>query len=113
MPIDPELDSRYHAMKLPDGEYDYILSSHMLEHYVGRFQDAIEYWLTKVKESGIVFLYLPNCDYQKYWAWGNKKHMHYLNPKIMKEFCETLNVKKHIVTDGYDLNGSFYCIIEK
>lgn len=117
LPIDPEICSEYHAMNLPDMKVDFIASSHMLEHYIGRFQDVIEYWLTKIHKGGIIFLYLPNCEYQKYWAWGNKKHAHYLCPHIMREYCQYLNdgdkISKSFVTEGYDLNGSFYCIIEK
>lgn len=102
------------AMNLPDMMVDYVASSHMLEHYEGRFQDVIEYWLTRIRKGGQIFLYLPNCDYQKYWAWGNKKHIHYLNPAIMKDYCSHLEgITKFFVTEGYDLNGSFYCVIEK
>ena len=110
-----EIDNNgFHAMNLPPAIADAIYSSHFLEHYKGRFQDVIEYWITKIKDGGHIFLYLPNCEYQKYWAWGNKKHIHYLTPKIMKEFCENSNLfTNFIVTDGYDLNGSFYCVIEK
>ena len=104
-----------HAMSLPytDGTVDGIFSSHFLEHYLGRFQEVIEYWLTKLKVGGHIFIYLPNCEHQKYWAWGNKKHIHYLSPKIMQEFCETLDVSHYLVTEGYDLNSSFYCVITK
>lgn len=111
--VDLAANNEYHAMNLPEMKVDYIMSSHMLEHYVGRFQDVIEYWLTKIKKGGVIFLYLPNCEYQKYWAWGNKKHIHYLSPSIMREYCQTLDIAKYFVTDGYDLNGSFYCVIEK
>lgn len=110
--IDPAICSEYDAMNLPPLSLDYVASSHMLEHYVGRFQDVIEYWLTKLKKGGVIFLYLPNCEYQKYWAWGNKKHIHRLTPALMREYCEHMGYT-HIVTDGYDLNGSFYCVIEK
>jgi len=114
IPIDPLIDDKYNAMNLPEDTVDFIGSSHMLEHYIGRFQDVIDYWLTKVKEGGIIFLYLPNCDYQKYWAWGNKKHIHYLSPSIMRDYLEHCeNISKFIVTDGYDLNGSFYVVIYK
>lgn len=113
--IDMADGSEYHAMNLPAMTVDYIHSSHMLEHYEGRFQDVIEYWLTKLRAGGVLFLYLPNCDYQKYWAWGNKKHIHYLNPYIMRQYCEHLgdSITKFVVTEGYDLNGSFYCVIQK
>lgn len=111
-----ETDSIYNAMNLPEGQYDYLISSHMLEHYNGRFQELIEYWLTKVKKSGLIFLYLPNCFEQDYWAWGNKKHIHVLNPELMKKYCQYLVdnkiIQRFTVTDGFDLNSSFYCIIE-
>ena len=117
IPIDPLITPEYHAMNLPPLQVDYIFSSHCAEHIVGRFQDAIEYWLTKIKDGGIIFLYLPNCDYQKYWAWGNKKHIHYLSPSIMRDYLEHLEkvitLKEWFVTDGYDLNGSFYVVIKK
>lgn len=114
IPIDPSIDSAYDAMHLPDVIVDYFFSSHMLEHYVGRFQDVIEYWLTRLKKGGVIMLYLPNCDYQKYWAWGNTKHIHYLNPTIMRDYLNHLDgIEKFFVTSGYDLNGSFYCVIQK
>ena len=111
--IDQNLADGYNALHLPEGRVDYIFSSHMLEHIEGRFQDVIEYWLTVLRPGGVIFLYLPNCEYQKYWAWGNTKHIHYLCPSIMREYCSTLKINKFFVTDGYDLNGSFYCVIEK
>ena len=112
--IDLADNNEYHAMNLPPLQIDAIHSSHFLEHYIGRFQDVIEYWLTRLKSKGIIFLYLPNCSYQKYWAWGNKKHVHYLTPELMNEYCEQLEgIDNFIVTEGYDLNGSFYCIIQK
>ena len=110
--IDPEICSEYHAMNLPAMIFDWICSSHMLEHYVGRWQDVVTYWLSKIHKGGVLFMYLPNCEYQQYWAWGNKKHVHYLTPKLLREFCQHEGFK-HIVTDGYDLNGSFYVVIEK
>lgn len=106
--IDIETD----VAALPPERVDYIFSSHFLEHYPGRWQSLLDYWLAKVlKPGGILFLYLPNCDYQKYWAYGNKKHIHYLNPAILRGYCENLG-KAFFVTEGYDLNGSFYCVIE-
>lgn len=114
IPIDPAIDERHDAMNLPDLIVDYFFSSHMLEHYIGRFQDVIEYWLTRLRKGGVIMLYLPNCDYQKYWAWGNKKHIHYLSPSLMSDYLNHLEgIESFIVTEGYDLNGSFYCIIEK
>ncbi len=116
-PIDPEIDSRWDAYNLPDAPnsegWDYVHSSHCYEH-LRDYKAAIKYLLTKIKKGGIIFLYLPNCEYQKYWAFGNDKHIHFLSPSILRGFCEHLDgISKFIVTDGYDLNGSFYCVIEK
>lgn len=141
VPVDPEIN-KYDAMYLPplriinsirmteasitdvgygiggdvtyrDDKWDYIFSSHCLEHIPIKVSIVLEYWLTQIKKGGIIFLYLPNCDYQTYWAFGNRKHVHYLNPAIMKGVCEDLNASKYFVTEGYDLNGSFYCVIER
>lgn len=112
--IEPSINPEFDDMHLPSINVDYIFSSHCLEHVPGRFQDTIEYWLTKVKKGGVILLYLPNCDYQKYWAWGNNKHTHYLSPQIMKDYLIHLDgIESFIVTDGYDLNGSFYVVINK
>lgn len=116
VPIDPEFHTVYDAYNLPDMQVDYIFSSHALEH-LRDWKEAILYWLIKLHNNGIIFLYLPNCDYQNYWAYGNKKHVHYLNPEIISGYCEWLQSEGLIstsgVTHGYDLNGSFYCVIEK
>ncbi len=112
-----EQAEQVNALNFAFKDYDYIFSSHCLEHIQGRFQDAVEYWISKVKQKGIVFLYLPNCEHQKYWAWGNKKHIHYLTPDIIQQYCEHLQaegiISDFFVTQGYDLNGSFYCVIER
>lgn len=114
--IDLAFNDGYHAMNLPDKTFDAIFSSHFLEHYVGRFQEVIEYWLTKIADDGIIFLYLPHMGMQKYWAWGNKKHIHHLTPEMMSDFCEDLmdkNLIRNCTICATDLNYSFYCIIEK
>lgn len=103
------------AMCLPDGTFDYIFSSHMVEHYRGRFQELIEYWISKLNPCGTIFMYLPNCLEQDYWAWKNEKHIHVLNPDLMRKYCQYLKdnglISSFLVTPGCDLNASFYCII--
>lgn len=112
MMIEP-LVSMYDAMNLPVKEVDFIVSSHCLEHIPVRIGTVLEYWLTRIKKGGLICLYLPNCDQQRYWAFGNTKHVHYLNPIIMRGVCAELGATKFIVTNGADLNSSFYVIIEK
>lgn len=110
--IDPAITHVFNANNLPGRGYDWIASSHMLEHYTGRWQDVLDYWLDCLSEKGVIFLYLPNMDYQKYWAFGNEKHVHYLNPEILRGYMRDRGLYG-FVTDGYDLNGSFYVVIEK
>ncbi len=105
----------YNALNLPTGLFDYIFSSHCLEH-LPNYVDALDYWNIKLKKGGILFLYLPNMDYQQYWQpENNRKHLHYISPLVMKSyFNNRLNMWKNtIVTEGYDLNGSFYVVSEK
>lgn len=113
-PVDPALD-KYDAYDFPDNELDYIHSSHCLEH-LRDYVAALDYWHSRLRVGGVLFLYLPNMDYQQYWnPASNRKHMHYLNPAIMQSYFDlrTDMWGKVFVTQGYDLNGSFYVIAEK
>lgn len=95
------------------GPLDYIFSSHCLEHlhdWVG----VLDYWTTKLRSGGVMFLYLPNCDYQEYWRpWSNRKHVNWLTPDMLEEYFMFRGWKNIFVTKGYDLNGSFYAVAEK
>ncbi len=110
-----EDDARIHALDFAGTHYNYIISSHLIEH-LPNYVDALDYWNIKLKKGGILFLYLPNMDYQQYWQpENNRKHLHYISPLVMKSyFNNRLNMWKNtIVTEGYDLNGSFYVVSEK
>jgi len=114
IPIDPLITPEYHAMNLPPLQVDYIFSSHMLEHYIGNFSDILGYWRTKLKSGGIVFLYLPHYGYQDYWhCWNNKKHIHCFTPNILRDYFTDTGWNNIFVTEGADLNGSFYAIAQK
>ncbi len=94
---------------------DYIFSSHCLEH-LNDYVAALDYWATRIKSGGILFLYLPNMDIQEYWQpQNNRKHKHYLNPYVIgRYFKDRQNIWDNIfVTSGWDLNASFYAIAEK
>ena len=104
------LDDDYHADNLPDAKVDYIYSSHCLEH-VPHWINTIEFWISKIKNKGILFLYLPDFS-QKYWRpWNNRKHNHCFTPEIFKGFCESKQFENFFVS-GVDLNNSFYVVIE-
>lgn len=91
---------------------DYIFSSHCLEH-VPDWVGTLDYWDTKLKCGGVMFLYLPHCDFQEYWQpMFNRKHCNWLNPEMLKAYFEARGFKNIFVT-GHDLNYSFYAIAEK
>ncbi len=112
IPIDPALPNCINdAYNLPTQEVDYIFSSHCLEHlkdWVG----AIDYWKTKLKDGGVLFLYLPH-SLQTYWRpWNNRKHIHSLEAATIQQYLYDRKWKNIFVT-GFDLNSSFYVIAEK
>ncbi len=125
-PIDPTLDDNSDAMHLPGeiwindlsydtDEVDYIFSSHCLEH-LADWVAALDYWATRLKSGGVLFMYLPNMDGQRYWRpQNNRKHKHYLNPHIINSyFADRKEIWGNVfVTYGEDLNASFYAIAEK
>lgn len=101
----------YHANNLPNETVDYIYSSHCLEH-VDNWIDTLEYWISKLKPNGVLFLYLPDFS-QKYWRpWNNKKHKHCLMPELLREFCIDHNMK-NVFVSGIDLNNSFMVVCNK
>lgn len=107
--IEPALQSEYHAMKLPPVKVDYIFSSHCLEH-IPDWVAVLDYWYTKLKPGGVLFLYLPHYE-QKYWrSWNNRKHVNNLSPQLLRDYLTDRGWKNIFVTDGFDLNHSFYAI---
>lgn len=65
IPIDlefKELDEKgqlFQALNLPSGKFDYIFSSHCLEH-INDWVGVLDYWKTKLVQGGVLFLYLPD-----------------------------------------------------
>ena len=109
--IEPSIDPTYHALNLPEGEFDYIFSSHMVEHFEGNWMSLLDYWLTKIKVGGILFLYLPHEE-QEYWhPKNNRKHVHQLNPEEIVRYLYGLG--HNGFTAGPDYNCSFVVVFEK
>lgn len=112
--IDINQENGYHADNLPAIQVDYIMSSHLLEH-VPNYVNTLEYWHSKLKLGGVLFLYLPDMDTQSYWRpWSNRKHVTYLNPEIIERYFSDNAVKwANVFISSHDLNNSFCCIAEK
>lgn len=110
MGIDPLL-GKWDASNLPYTDMDYIFSSHCLEH-LPDWVAALDYWQTKLKTGGVLFLYLPHPS-QQYWRpWNNRKHIHSLSPEVIKDYLTDRGWDK-IFVSGCDLNNSFIAMAEK
>jgi predicted SAM-dependent methyltransferase len=108
--IDSKNGDGYDANHLPDGEVDYIYSSHCLEH-VECWYETLEYWISKIKKGGILFLYLPDI-HNIYWhPWHNKKHKTIFTREIMECFLKEHDFENYMISQ-VDLNSSFMVIVE-
>lgn len=104
--IDLEIDDEWHAFNLPDEEYDYIFSSHCLEH-IPDWVGALNYWSEHLKSGGVMFLYLPHYS-QTYWRpWSNRKHVNILTPEFINDYFEDRGYH-NILVSGADLYNAFY-----
>lgn len=100
------------AANLPEGLYDYIFSSNMLEHYVGNWCLVLDHWWNKLKCGGNIFLYLPSYK-SVYWRpWNNFKHIHIFTPEILKDYFEDRGWE-NINISNYDLNYCFSVVASK
>jgi len=111
IPIDIIFDDGYHAMNLPNIDIDYIFSSHCLEHIL-EWVDVLNYWDSRLKKGGVIFLYLPHYS-QEYWRpWNDRKHVNIFTPGCMRDYFQDKNYSK-IFVSGVDLNNSFMVMVEK
>jgi hypothetical protein len=112
MPVDPVING-YDALHFPDdcNELDYIFSSHCLEH-VDDWVDVLEYWTSRLKIKGVMFLYLPDYS-QEYWRpWNNKKHKNIFSPQILSDYLKHSGYN-NIFASQVDLNNAFMIIGER
>lgn len=93
--IDITIDDQWDAHNLPDNQYDYIFSSHCLEH-LNDWVGTLDYWFTRLKPGGVLYLYLPHYS-QSYWRpWNNRKHVNILDPVYLKDYFEARGYSKII-----------------
>ena len=103
--INITLDDEYDAFNLPDEKYDYIFSSHTLEHlddYVG----ALQYWKEHLKPGGVLFIYVPHPDMEYWLPENNRKHRHIFHPKDLKRTITALGYKD-VLASQRDLYWAF------
>lgn len=108
--VDPTINE-YDALNFPYENLDYIFSSHCLEHLYD-WVHVLDYWTSKLKSEGILFLYLPDYS-QEYWRpWNNRKHLNIFTPQIISDYMND-NGYKNIYASGVDLNNAFMVVGEK
>lgn len=112
--IDVKDNTEFNAMNLPPLNSDGIFSSHLWEH-LERPYEALDVWHNNLKKEGVLFMYLPNMDFQKYHrCWNNRKHLHYTNPDILRRYFEdNTNKWTNVFISDRDLYDSFCVIAEK
>lgn len=93
-----------------DDSLDYVFSSHCLEHVEG-WREALGEWLKKLKEGGIIFLYLPHPDCA-IWHPGSPLvgdgHKWIPTPELIKQRLHELGCEIVQFDDGPDAMQSFY-----
>jgi len=85
--------------------YDYIFSSHCLEHLADPIS-ALEYWKTKIRKGGVLFLYLPHPEMEYWLPQNNRKHLHSWYPEDMVKIINDLGFTDVIYSER-DLEWSF------
>jgi predicted SAM-dependent methyltransferase len=110
LPIDPAINE-HDALNFPYDDLDYIFSSHCLEHLYD-WVDVLNYWTSKLKTGGILFLYLPDYS-QEYWRpWTNRKHLNIFTSQIILDYMKDKEYK-NMFASGVDLNNAFMVVGEK
>ena len=112
IPVDPVING-FDALNFPEhaNELDYVFSSHCLEH-ISDWVTVLDYWISKLKLGGTLFLYLPDYS-QVYWRpWNNRKHVNIFSPIILKDYLEDRKII-NIFNSETDLNNAFMIMGQK
>jgi SAM-dependent methyltransferase len=93
------------AMSLPAGQFDYVFSSHCLEHLPDPIA-ALEHWKTRIRPGGVLFVYLPHPD-MTYWLPQHcRKHLHSWIPRQMVRIFRDLGFE-NVISSERDFAWSF------
>lgn len=103
--IDVDMKRGGDAMHLPGEAWDFIVSSHCLEHIINPVS-ALLHWIERLRSGGVLCLYLPHPD-QKYWLPQNcRKHLHSWHPSQMAQIVRDLGMVD-VIHSERDLAWSF------
>lgn len=99
------------AMTIPEGPFDFIFSSHCLEH-LDDPAGALYHWTAQIKDGGILFLYLPHPSAALWWPEHNRAHKHILEPEAIETVLRSYGYTD-IMATGKDLYWSFAVVARK
>lgn len=88
--------------------YDFIFSSHCLEHLVNPVA-AIEHWKGRIRQGGVLFLYLPHPDMEYWQPQFCRKHLHTWTPAQMATLLSDLGFI-NVIHGERDLAWSFAAV---
>ena len=106
--ISIDLTNGQHAMTLPMGAWDYIFSSHCLEHLDNPIS-ALEHWRSRILPGGVLFLYLPHPDMEYWHPQHCRRHLHIWRPEDMERILLDLGYVD-VIRSERDLYWSFACV---
>ena len=93
------------ANAVPRGPWDYVFSSHCLEHLQNPVF-TLEHWQANIKPGGVLFLYLPHPD-MVYWRPEYcRKHLHSFYPAQMARTLTALGFQ-NVIHSERDMAWSF------
>lgn len=97
------------AMNLPEGKFDFVFSSHCLEHLTDPVA-ALEHWKSRIRPGGVLFLYLPHAEDMPYWrTTQNRKHLHEWLPHQIERMLLELGFVD-VIRSERDLAWSFAAV---
>lgn len=111
-PVNIDFNDEHDADHIPLGEYDYIFSSHCLEHIANPIS-TLAYWYALLSQwksyangNGVLYLYLPHPDMEYWLPQNNRKHLHVWKPAEMAKILTDLGYKK-VIHSERDMYYSF------
>jgi len=103
--INTSKNDGFNATNLPDDIYDFIFSSHTLEH-TENYIDALLCWQSHIRSGGALFLYLPHPDMEYWLPQNNHKHKHIFYPKDIAKTLKDIGFT-NVLNSERDLYWSF------
>lgn len=103
-----EISCGGNAGALPAGQWDYIFSSHCLEHLADAVY-VLKHWKTRLKPGGCLFLYLPHPDMEYWLPQNNHKHLHAWQPADMARLLRDVGYVD-VIHGERDLAWGYACV---